>query len=1047
MIILIFGWTSKGINAQNIANSTNNSSVSKKAIILPKKNNNYLLTRQLEAHEPGKPIQFAVSDTLKANVNNSGEWTVPRGGKESWILEVESEGALSLNLGFKTFKLPEQTELFIYNKYKSYFIGPFTAADNEDHLEFWSPIIKGDKVIIELQVPSAKREEVMLELNYVNHDFMGFGKNFSGSCNLDVICSNEDGFEMVDEFRDIIRSVGAYHINGNLTCSGALVNNTQQDKRGFFLTAEHCGISVNNAPSVVTYWNFENSFCRLPNSQESGTDGDGNLNQFNTGCILRAENESSDFCLIEFDDPIKPEYNPYFSGWDREFQSTEMAICIHHPGVEEKRISFEFDEVIRGVGNFIDVNDWDIGTTEGGSSGSPLFTKDKKIIGQLQGGLAACSNNLSDNYGNFGVSWFGSGTPSTALRFWLDPLNLDLISIDGFEGTFGLEFVNNFQSLCSLENDSIFVEVRVEDSFTNFVNIEVEDLPSPLVLAFSGDNITPGATTQLVFTNALGMTAGEYAIVLSSTDGINTVQNEFVFFIEDVYPGSLTLLEPQNGFAEARNEQLLEWTVNNDSEYELQVSTDANFSDLFFTKEGIELAIYNLIDLENLKTYYWRVRALNDCGEGDWSEVYQFTTQITYCLQVKSEDFNSEIPSVSTHENRFELLFKHDVIVEKINIINVDLEHTYINDLDLELINPETDDVTVLVSRICVNQDDMFLGFSDQGVDNIPCPPVDGRLYKPEQQLRDLIDINAQGVWEILVRDNANFDGGIFYSWEIEVCFSESEEEEIIPLESTLVVCEGDKIVFPFYYNLNGESISEISVELFGSPILIEEISLPLNDSGELEIIVSDNVVLASGNYEFFIGLDDYVGTEFFVQVIDAPQVSLDFAFENGATIEALETIDWEGNFVNSYTIEISTISDFSDIIWVSQHEGNIESATGPELNDGEYYIRILGNNECGSISSELYNFSVDETVSIIESTKKPLLISQSLTEDVILISGNSDNAQSNVAVISISGHKLLTQDFKEENLLLDVGALIPGVYLVHLRSGKEQIIQKIVVY
>ena len=1047
LIILVFGWTSKGINAQNIANSTIKSNTYKKAITLPKKNNNYLLTRELEAYEPGRPIQFAVSDTLKANVKNSGKWSTIKAGIEAWTLEVESEGALSINLGFKTFKLPEGAELFIYNKSRSYAIGPFTSLDNEDHLQLWTPIIKGDKVVIELLVPSDKKEEVLLELNHVSHDFMGFGKSFSGSCNLDVVCGEEDGFEMVDEFRDIIRSVGAYHINGVVTCSGALVNNTLQDKRGFFLTAEHCGISVNNAPSVVTYWNFENSFCRLPNSSESGNDGDGDLDQFNTGCILRAENASSDFCLIEFDDPIQPEYNPYYSGWKRDFVSTEMAICIHHPGVEEKRISFEFDEVVRGVGNFIEVEDWDVGTTEGGSSGSPLFTEDKKIIGQLQGGLASCNNDLSDNYGNFGISWFGSGTPSTSLRFWLDPMDLDLMSIDGFEGNFGLEFVNNFQRVCSLESDTIIVEVKVEDSFTSFVNIEVEDLPSPLELVFSEDNLTPGATTQLVFINANGMTSGEYEIVLSSTDGINTVENEFVFFVEDVIPEVLTPLAPVNGFAEARNEQALEWTGNLEDTYDLQVSTDPSFIDLFFEESGIEDTGFNLIDLKNLITYYWRVRGENDCGKGEWSEVFQFTTQVTYCIQVQSEEFLTELSPVSTHENLFGLLFKYDAIIEKISIPNIDLEHSYINDLDLELINPETNERTILVNRICDNQENMFFGFSDIGIENIPCPPVDGRLYRPEEQLRSLIDFNAQGIWELLVRDNANFDGGVFKTWEIEVCFSESENEAIIPLESTAIACEGGKISVPFYYNLNGESISEIIVEFQGTPILIEDIGLPLDDSGELEITFSENVNLVPGNYEFFISFDDYVGTEFFVQVLDSPQVSLDLSFANGATIEALGMIEWEGSFVDTYTIEISTTSDFTELIWFSEQEGNIESVSGPLLNDGEYYLRIIGKNECDSISSELYNFSVDETVSIIESTKKPLLISQSLTEDVILISGNSDNAQTNVAVISISGHKLLTQNFKEESLLLDVSALVPGVYLIHLRSGEEQIIQKIVVY
>ena len=51
---------------------------------------------------------------------------------------------------------------------------------------------------------------------------------------------------------------------------------------------------------------------------------------------------------------------------------------------------------------------WDEGVTEPGSSGSPLFDQNGRIIGQLYGGSAACqgtSANGYDYYGRLGVSW------------------------------------------------------------------------------------------------------------------------------------------------------------------------------------------------------------------------------------------------------------------------------------------------------------------------------------------------------------------------------------------------------------------------------------------------------------------------------------------------------------------------------------------------------------------------------------------------------------------------------------------------------------------
>jgi hypothetical protein len=68
---------------------------------------------------------------------------------------------------------------------------------------------------------------------------------------------------------------------------------------------------------------------------------------------------------------------------------------------------------------------WSQGVTEGGSSGSPLFGGDHRIVGQLAGGPSGCgSSDQRDAYGRFDNSWTGGGTKSTRLSNWLDPANI-----------------------------------------------------------------------------------------------------------------------------------------------------------------------------------------------------------------------------------------------------------------------------------------------------------------------------------------------------------------------------------------------------------------------------------------------------------------------------------------------------------------------------------------------------------------------------------------------------------------------------------------------
>jgi len=295
----------------------------------------------------GMPPRFAIPEKVSITPANHGTWEKLADGQMLWRLRIVGrDGTNSLNLGFTHFKMTPHSRLLFYSADGTQIERAVTAEDNEDHGQLWTPVITTNDLIVELTVPRKERRGVELELGWINQGYRGFGTipseayAKSGGCNLDVEC-----LAAGDSWRDQMRSVAVISTGGSTFCTGSLLNDTAGDRKMYFITANHCGITSSNAASLVVYWNYQNSFCRTPGSAASGQPGDGTLTQFHTGSIFRAARSASDFTLVELDDPPVAAYNHFWAGWDRstgDFTCTPGApcACIHHPNTDEKRITY-----------------------------------------------------------------------------------------------------------------------------------------------------------------------------------------------------------------------------------------------------------------------------------------------------------------------------------------------------------------------------------------------------------------------------------------------------------------------------------------------------------------------------------------------------------------------------------------------------------------------------------------------------------------------------------------------------------------------------------
>jgi hypothetical protein len=391
------------------------------------------------------PLRFGFSHNVNFDLSNSGVWQTISDGGRLWNLRIYSPDALSLNLLYDKFWLPDGAKFFIYSEDTKQHIGAFTSENNQGNrdsimgfatgflftnsiiLEYYEPKdVENNGIISITQVISGYRYiyEIVEKENQYKHN------NTEFNCHNDVNC--------FASYRNEKNAV-AYMVMGDRMCTGALLNTTANDNRPVFLSANHCFVSSPSTSQWIFYWNYE-AMC--------GGVVDKDPNKSTVGANVLARGVDSDFMLLNLTSNPATNSNItlYYLGWDRTTASATSGACIHHPRGAQKKISITTQTINnypirmfwKGANGQIESEtppnthwkvDFTNGAVEKGSSGSPLLNQNKRVIGQCHGGTFGCSP-ITQYYGRFDVSWNDSSS-NTRLKDWLDPIGINPIAIDG----------------------------------------------------------------------------------------------------------------------------------------------------------------------------------------------------------------------------------------------------------------------------------------------------------------------------------------------------------------------------------------------------------------------------------------------------------------------------------------------------------------------------------------------------------------------------------------------------------------------------------------
>lgn len=417
--------------------------------ILPRLETAKIQEEDKRDEQDGLPPRFGFPHEVNFNLNNSGVWTKLSNGDRIWQLSIHCPDAVSINLLYDQFYLPDKAKFFLYTSDQKNTIGAFTSRNNkgtaEDVQGFATGILYGETITLEYYLPKEVKEDGVISIGAVVHGYRYIDLpenstptlNPSGECQVNINCSEGANWQQEKN------AVALILVNGNRYCSGSLINTTCNDDQPLLLTADHClggwANSVKHdaiSSPVLNHWSFYWHYER-PTCSNTGL---APPILSTSGATVVSNNAVSDFALLRLtEDPKnKNGVTPYYLGWDRSGNSGTGGVGIHHPSGDAKKISTY--TITPGSTNYLSNtvnllgNYWRViwaatstihhGVTEGGSSGSALINSNKRIIGQLTGGEASCAlKNSPDWYGKFSVSWTGGGATDNRRRLdhWLNP--------------------------------------------------------------------------------------------------------------------------------------------------------------------------------------------------------------------------------------------------------------------------------------------------------------------------------------------------------------------------------------------------------------------------------------------------------------------------------------------------------------------------------------------------------------------------------------------------------------------------------------------------
>jgi len=276
---------------------------------------------------------------------------------------------------------------------------------------------------------------------------------------------------------------------------------------------------------------------------------------------------------------------------------------------------------------------WDVGTT----NQRPINTQFVSVKLSIDGGetfpISLIENTVNNGLCSFVVPDYVAEHARIMVKaddnIYFD-INDSPIAINSTVPTFVFTVENENAFACNKANETVVYTLNLDfvNGFSENVTFSAQGLPAGTTASFSPKTINQDGEVQVIIANFNTATTQEYALEFVGTATTVTQSISAKLKLTNSVANGVDLVLPTSGAKEIPVAAGFTWEANsNASSYVIQIATDLAFTNIV-TEASSTINAFTATDLKKGLSYFWRVKPVNTCSEGVFSEVFSFTTEV-----------------------------------------------------------------------------------------------------------------------------------------------------------------------------------------------------------------------------------------------------------------------------------------------------------------------------------------------------------------------------------------------------------------------------------